>query len=87
MSIEVLTSSLGLLPFLIEDGSLFLQINLIVQGIIVEFRISNSLSNRFNRICLIKYIHSRDNHLHHLLIKDLLHDDNAQVALELLNGG
>ena len=76
---------LDFLPLLIKSGSLFFKIDFVIQSVIVKLGIWDSFSQWFSQICLVEDVHDLNDYLHHLLVKDLLHDNNTNVALELLN--
>ena len=85
MPVELFLASAGEDPFVVENLSLFLQINVIVECIIVKLRIMQSFILGLTLVSLIKDVENFNDSLHDLLLENLVHYHNCNVKLELRN--
>lgn len=85
MSIEFFLVSLSQGPLMIEDLCLLLQVHVVIQGIVVELRVCQSLLLGLKLVALLENIHDLNDCLHHVLLEYFLHDDNCDVEVELLD--
>ena len=86
MSVEFFVVFLSDVPFVVVDLSLFLEVNLLVQGIIVELRVFNFVHALFVLVRQEKIVHNLNSVHNLLLLENILNDDQSDIVLELRNG-
>ena len=86
MPIKILFVFLGKCPFLVVNLRLLLQIDVSVQGIVVELAVLNLLRSWLLLVCQEKVVHYLDSVHDLLLSKDVLDDHQSDIILELHDG-
>ena len=85
MAIKLFSTCFGLLPLVPVDLSLFLEVNITVESIVVEFRVLDLFLPALALIGKeeeVEHLYS----LHYLILsKDILNNYEGDVVLELLN--
>jgi hypothetical protein len=83
--IELFLASTGKDPFVVENLRLFLKINVIVECIVVELGIVQSIILGLPLITLIEDVEHFNDCLHNLLLEYFIHNYNSNVELEFLD--
>lgn len=85
MSVKLFAQLFSLCPFIIINLCLFLQINILVQCIVIKFRIFNFVLSWLMLICKEEIVHNFNCEHNLVLSEDVLNNDKRDVVLELLN--
>mgnify|MGYP007078110684 CR=1 FL=1 len=85
MTVEHCAVALGSRPLAVEDLRLLSQVHLVVQCIVVELGRAHALRGRLGQVGGVEDVHDLNHVLHHLLVNDLLNNDNRDVRLKLQN--
>ena len=86
VSIELLLVLPCVLPLLIINLCLLLEINIFIQSVIVKLRVLDFILPQFLLVGQEEVIHDLNSEHNLLLAKRVLNDDKSNIVLELLNG-
>ena len=85
MPVKFTLRSTGLKPFLVEDGGLLAQVDIVVKCIVIELWVWKAIWSGLQLVCLVEDVHHFDDSLHYFLLEYLFHNHNRYVELELLH--